>query len=342
MRALIDAGLLYREGAHWRVREQIELARAPEGVQSVILSRVDRLAAEDKQVLQAAAVLGRVFRLPVLARLAPPELNPAAVLDRLAERDFVYLERSWPEAEYSFKHVLTQEAVYGTLLADRKTQLHRQAAEALEALYADSLAEHYEALAHHYDRGDANDKAIEYLLKAGEKARRAYLSDEAIGYFERALARLDRPEIDPGILSTARDEARLAALIGLGQIHFVAGRWTEAEAWLRQAAVLGRQMNLLPARLARLYYWLGDVLFWQDRLDEMAALGEEGLRLFGEGESVEAALMHSVISWGMFLSDSAVRWQHVYYLVRCPAACCLTARSFALRTKQLPTTICCM
>ena len=89
-------------------------------------------------------------------------MNTAAALDRLAERDFVYLERSWREAEYSFKHVLTQEAVYGTLLADRKTQLHRQAAEAIEALYADSLMEHYEALAHHYDRGDANDKAIEY------------------------------------------------------------------------------------------------------------------------------------------------------------------------------------
>ena len=120
----------------------------------------------------------------------PAGIGPAAALDRLTERDFVYLERSWPEAEYSFKHVLTQEAVYGTLLAGRKTQLHRQAGEAMEALDADSLAEHYEALAHHYDRGDAGEKAVEYLLKAGEKARRAYLNDEAIGYFERALARL--------------------------------------------------------------------------------------------------------------------------------------------------------
>ena len=176
VRGLIDAGLLYRDGATWRARERIEIAHAPEGVQSVILSRVDRLAAGDRQVLQAASVLGRLFRPRVLARLVAPELNLEAALDRLAERDFVYLERSWPEAEYSFKHVLTQEAVYGTLLAGRKTQLHRQAGEAIEALYADSLAEHYEALAHHYDRGDANDKAVEYLLKAGEKARRARIS----------------------------------------------------------------------------------------------------------------------------------------------------------------------
>jgi len=315
VRSLIDAGLLYREGAHWRAREQIELARAPEGVQALILGRVDRLPVGDKQVLRAASVLGRVFRPPVLARLVPPDLNLATALDRLAERDFVYLERSWPEGEYSFKHVLTQEAVYGTLLAGRRTELHRQAGKAIEALYATRLAEHYEALAHHYDRSDANDKAVEYLLKAGEKARRAYLSDEAIGYFGQALARLDRAEAEPGAPPAPRGEARLATLIGLGQTHFVAGRWIEAEAWLRQATVLGRQMNALPAaQLARLYFWLGDALCWQDRLDEMTSLGEEGLRLFGEGESVEAALMHSLISWGMFLSDSAAPWQHVHYL----------------------------
>ena len=155
VRGLIDAGLLYREGATWRAQERIAMVRAPEGVQGVILSRVDRLAAGEKQVLQAAAVLGRLFRPRVLAQLVAPDLNLDAGLDRLAERDFVYLERTWPEAEYSFKHVLTQQAVYGTLLAVRKTQLHRQAGEAIEALYADSLMEHYEALAHHYDRGDA-------------------------------------------------------------------------------------------------------------------------------------------------------------------------------------------
>ena len=97
-----------------------------------------------------------------------------AALERLAERDFVYLERTWPEAEVSFKHVLTQEAVYGTLLAGRKTQLHRQAGEAIETRYADNLAEHYEALAYHYDRGDGGEKAVEYLLKAGRRHGAAY------------------------------------------------------------------------------------------------------------------------------------------------------------------------
>ena len=189
VRGLIDAGLLYRDGATWRARERIAIAHAPEGVQGVILSRVDRLAAGEKQVLQAASVLGRLFRPRVLARLVPPDLN----LDTDA-RPAGGARLRLPGADVAGSGGLVQaradaEAVYGTLLADRKTQLHRQAGEAIEALYADSLAEHYEALAHHYDRSDVSDKAVEYLLKAGEKARRAYLNDEAIAYFERALAR---------------------------------------------------------------------------------------------------------------------------------------------------------
>jgi tetratricopeptide (TPR) repeat protein/regulation of enolase protein 1 (concanavalin A-like superfamily) len=226
--------------------------------------------------------------LPVLARLVPPGLDVAAALDRLDERDFVYLERSWPEAEYSFKHVLTQEAIYGTLLVGRKTQLHRQAGAAMEARYADSLAEHYEALAQHYDRSDAGEKAVEYLLKAGEKARRAYLNDEAIGYFERALARCEQVAPVAG-QGEGCASARLEALTGLGKVHFLVGRFVEAEGWLRKAISLGREIGVTPKELARLYFWVGDALYWQGRFREMAQLGEEGLALLGgEIESVEA------------------------------------------------------
>jgi len=232
----------------------------------------------------------------VLARLVTLEADVAAALGRLAERDFVYLERTWPEEEYSFKHVLTQQAVYGTLLAGRKTQLHRQAGEAIEALYADSLAEHYDGLAHHYDRGDGGEKAVEYLLKAGEKARRAYLNDEAISYYERALARCDQvlPSAGP---SEGCAAARLEALTGLGKVHFLVGRFVEAEGWLRKAISLGRELGLAPDRLARFYFWLGDALFWQYRWPEVVALGKEGLDLLkGDHESAEAAFMNALVA----------------------------------------------
>ena len=254
-------------------------------MQSVILSRVDRLAAGDKQVLQVASVLGRLFPLPVLARLAPPGLDVAAALDRLAERDFVYLERAWPEAEYSFKHVLMQEAVYGTLLTGRKTQLHRQAGEAIEALYADNLLEHYEALAHHFDRSDAGEKAVEYLLKAGEKARRAYLNDEAIGYFERALARCEQPQLLP-------DGARFALPPGWRR----SPGWAKCISW---SAALSRRRGGCVRRSAwaESWDWPGRdraTLLLAGRLallagtlcPEVVALGEEGLAMLGNGGGI--------------------------------------------------------
>lgn len=320
VRGLIDAGLLSRDGPTWHARAHIALAHAPEGVRSVILSRVDRLAADDRQVLQAAAVLGRLFRPRVLARLIPSEVNLDAALDRLAERDFVYLERSWPEPEYSFKHVLTQQAVYGTLLAGRKADLHQRAGAAIETLYAESLAEHYEALAHHYDRGDAGEKAVEYLLKAGEKARRAYLNDEAIATFERALARCDLPTLVPPP-SQGREEtnvARLEALTGLGKVHFLVGRFGEAEGRLRKAISLGRELGLAPTQLVQLYFWLGDSLYWQSRQQEQGQVGEDGLALLGDAtESVEAATMSyfAAIGW-RFAGEEARFWEGIARISR--------------------------
>src|SRR5207247_2465459 len=113
-----------------------------------------------------------------------------ACLWELEEQELIYQERVVPEEEYSFKHVLTQETIYNSILRRQRPLLHQQVGEAIEALYPGGLEEHVEQLAYHYERSGADEKAVEYLLKAGEKARRAYLNEEAIGYFQRALERL--------------------------------------------------------------------------------------------------------------------------------------------------------
>src|SRR5206468_3613190 len=136
-------------------------------------------------------------------------------LAELEDQALIYQERAVPEEEYSFKHVLTQETVYGSILRRRRTRFHQQVAEAMEALYQDGLEEYYEQLAYHYERSPADEKAVEYLLKAGEKARRAYLNDEAIGYFQRALARLEESG-----LGETRKRCRLQAHMALGRILF--------------------------------------------------------------------------------------------------------------------------
>jgi adenylate cyclase len=197
VRSLIDSRLVYREGDRWRVQEGVETVSVPESVQSLILSRFDRLRPDLKQVLQSAAVIGRVFRPRLLARVVARGVGPepahrlATALWELADQGLVYEERAVPEAEFSFKHVLMQETIYQRILRRHRAGLHQLVAEAIEALYRDGLLDHLEELAYHYERSAAGEKAVEYLLKAGEKARRAYLNEDAIGYFQRALDRLD-------------------------------------------------------------------------------------------------------------------------------------------------------
>jgi class 3 adenylate cyclase/tetratricopeptide (TPR) repeat protein len=292
VRSLIATGAVYREGETWRARPEIETMAVPESIQSVILTRVDRLEREAKQVLESAAVIGRLFRRRLLAQMTRKEAALDRALAELEDQALIYQERAVPEEEFSFQHVLTQETVYGSILRRRRAAFHLQVAEAMEALYAESLEEQYEQLAYHYERSGADEKAVEYLLKAGEKARWAYLNEEAIGYFQRALARLEETG-----LGEARKEWRFAAIRGLGQVYFEGTHHVaEAEEYLREAIVLGREIGLAPLELARLYYRLGHWLFFRGRYDEMLRVGEEGLSLLGtNAHSAEAALMNVTI-----------------------------------------------
>ena len=203
--------------------------------------------------MQSAAVIGRVFRPRLLETVVASECQSqplATALWEVEEQGLVYEERAVPEAEYSFKHVLMQETIYQGILRRHRAGLHQRVAEAMEALYRDGLPEQYEQLAYHYERSAAEEKAVEYLLKAGEKARRAYLNEDAIGYFRRALERLDRREdgtakTGPPSPSTISDQqsarARLEALGGLGEIYQGIGKHAEAE----------EQFRRLPQRFGR-------------------------------------------------------------------------------------------
>ena len=190
VRSLIEADIIYREDDAWRAREEIESVSVPESIQAVISSRIDRLEQDLKQVLEGASVIGRIFRKRVLGRVSDKEQELESALWELEDRALIYQERSVPEEEFSFKHVLTQETVYQKILKRRRKTFHEKVAQTMEALYQGSLDEYYEQLAYHYERTDDTQKAAEYLLKAAEKARGAYMNDDAIGYYERALSNL--------------------------------------------------------------------------------------------------------------------------------------------------------
>ena len=129
--------------------------------------------------------------------------------------ELIYERSLFPELAYMFKHALTQDVAYNSLLLQRRRELHRLVAVVIEELYADRLAEHHETLAHHYEQAEVWEKALEYLVKAGQKCQQAYASQGALIYFDRALAaceRLGQP-VQPATLMTILSGKGLAHIL---------------------------------------------------------------------------------------------------------------------------------
>lgn len=230
LRSLVDQGVVVRSGDDWRLVSERGLSDVPATVQGIILSRVDRLDPGSRQVLQAAAVIGRVFGRRLLGEVARfvmgRDLDLEGALALLERHDLVYLDRLVPEEEYSFKHVLTRDTVYGSLLRGPRAALHSAVARTLETLHPDLLEEHCEQLARHYDEADDAAKALEYLWMAGDKARRAFLNPAARAFYERALERL--PAIVPDAGGLRREEIAARLEESLGDVCELAGRHEDA------------------------------------------------------------------------------------------------------------------
>ena len=138
-------------------------------MQAVLAARIDRLPPEEKRLLQTAAVIGTEVPLPLLQAIAEmPEAALHRGLAHLQAAEFLYETRLFPEREYTFKHALTHEVAYGSLLLERRRVLHARIVEALEALAGDRVAEQVERLAHHALRGEVWDKAVT-VLPAGRR-----------------------------------------------------------------------------------------------------------------------------------------------------------------------------
>jgi tetratricopeptide (TPR) repeat protein len=152
----------------------------------VIMACLDRLAGEPKRAIQTASVIGREFTVRLLERTAELQGRIEEYLRELKAAELIYERSLYPELAYMFKHALTHDVAYNSLLLARRKVLHRLVGDAIEALYADRLVEHYETLAYHYERAEAWTKAIDYLRKSGEKALAARAYPEALASFQRA------------------------------------------------------------------------------------------------------------------------------------------------------------
>jgi class 3 adenylate cyclase/tetratricopeptide (TPR) repeat protein len=183
IRSLLDAKLVIHEDGHWRATREIEKIALPDTLAGVIAARLDRLDEDAKRTAQAASVVGREFQYLVLTDIsdAPQSIDPTLVT--LQRRELVREKTAAPPRAYWFKHALTQETAYESILLSKRRELHRRVAECLERLAPDRVHD----IARHFLQAQENARALPYLVQAGENAARAYSTPEAIGLFTRAI-----------------------------------------------------------------------------------------------------------------------------------------------------------
>jgi tetratricopeptide (TPR) repeat protein len=232
IRTLVETGALTGERGAYRLTRPIQAIEVPATVQVILAARIDRLPAEDKLLLQTASVIGK--DVPFVLLRAVAEAAEDAVqrgLTQLQAAEFLYETRLFPDPEYTFKHALTHDVTYGTLLQDRRKTLHARIVGAIERGYPDRLSEHVERLAHHAVRGELWGQAVTYLRQAGAKALARSANAEAVSCFEQALAALHHlPETREGMGQAIDLRFDLRnSLYPLGQLDTLHGHLRDAE-----------------------------------------------------------------------------------------------------------------
>ena len=232
VRTLVETGVLVGERGASRLAQPVESLQMPVTVQAILAARIDRLSPEDKRLLQTAAVIGTEVPWPLLHAIAEaPEEALHRGLGQLQAAEFLYETSLFPEHAYTFKHALTHEVAYNSLLQERRRALHTRIVEAIEELAADRLTEQVERLAHHALRGEVWDKALAYCRQAGAKAATRSAYREAVAYFEQALIAIGHLPAHRETLEQAID-LRLdmrSALLRLGELGAMSDHLREAE-----------------------------------------------------------------------------------------------------------------
>jgi class 3 adenylate cyclase len=189
VRALVETGALQGSSGAYRLAAPLTRIQVPATVQAILAARIDRLAPDDKHLLQAAAVIGKDVPYTLLQAIDElPEEALRQCLATLQTAEFLYEKSLFPDLEYTFKHALTHEVAYGSVLQERRKALHTRIMESLERLYHDRLTEQIERLAHHALRGEVWDKALVYSRQAAEKAIGRSANRQAGSLLEQAIA----------------------------------------------------------------------------------------------------------------------------------------------------------
>ena len=300
VRTLVETGALIGERGRYRPTGTLRGVQIPATVQAVLAARIDRLSQEDKRLLQSAAAIGKDVPLALLRAITEAGEEPLrAGLARLQTTEFLYEAALFPDLEYMFKHALTLEVAYASLLQGQRRALHARIVGAVEDLWSGRLPEHVDRLAGHAFRGELWDKALLYGREAGGKAASRSAYREALVALERAREALGhlperRETLEQGV------DLRLAfldALNALGDLPRMLELLAEAE---RLAVALDDK-----PRLVRVLSYSNRCFWWLGQHEPSLAAGERALEIARTlaDASLEAAANYHLGLSCMFAGD---------------------------------------
>jgi class 3 adenylate cyclase/tetratricopeptide (TPR) repeat protein len=285
IKALGETGAIRRDGERWVLGRPLDQIEVPDTIQDVVMSRIDRLEDDPRQALQLAAVIGREFTQRLLDRIAEIRTGTTAVLRELQAIELIYKKALFPELAYMFRHALTQDVAYGSLLTPRRRELHRRIGEAIEELYADRLAEHNAVLAHHFARAEDWPRAAAYFANAADQAAATFAIQEALALCDRAIEALEHGEQAENVERRGDLHARKGALLML------VSDFERAHGEHQSAAEIAQQLNNEARRGAALAAMALASLrahAFERSLDECGRAIEIG-RAVGSTETIAAA-----------------------------------------------------
>ena len=271
VRALVEQGVLVRNGAT-RLTKPLTEIHVPPTVHGILASRIDALPASEKDLLQTLAVIGKDFPLNLVRHMtASPDDRLEPMLKGLQAGEFIYEQPALGEAEYTFKHVLTQEVAYNSVLMERRRLLHERTGEAIEALFKDRIDDHLAELAHHYSRSANTRKAVEYLFRAGSQAAARFAYSEAVSRLSSALEFLKRL---PDDAERARQELSVQSVLGASLADAKGWAAAELEPVYARARELCAQIRD-PALAFRALFGQWLMRYWKLELHNALELADE-------------------------------------------------------------------
>jgi len=310
IKSLKDLRIIEKKESAYRLSRDIQELTIPSTIQDVIMARVDSIPEGAKEVLQTGSVIEREFSHPLIKRVTDlPEKELLSYLSILKDAELLYERGVYPQSNYVFKHALTREVVYDSILAKRKKKLHEEIGKAIEELYKDNIGEYYEVLSEHCFLSENHSKAAEYSRLASRKAEKAASFNDAIAYANKRVTSLERlsrtDEIDKQII-----DARTALGLYTAQMNY----HVESKNAIDPIIDLAVKHDY-KKRLCQIYTILGTYhLFVEDNYPEAFKALEKALKISEQVKDIVSLVLASfwyacALGWNCEFEKSANYFQ---------------------------------